>query len=131
MIKELIICVIIVILIFVGNGITQNFTNDSVQEASKILEELRGEIIKNEEEVNFSYAKEKIDEIHEKWKIRYEKLTFYIEHDELEKVETEFTGLKAYIDKKEYTEALAELDKSIYILEHIKQKGSFNLKNIF
>ena len=55
----------------------------------------------------------------------------YIEHDELEKVETELTGLRAYIEKEEYYEALPEIDKSAYILEHIKDKSALNLKNIF
>lgn len=131
MTKELIISIIIVILIFVGNAVTQKFTDESVQEASSILYELREEIIKDEEEVNFEFAKQKVDEIHEKWDVRYEKLAFYIEHNELEKVETELTGLKGYIEKEEYIEAIAELDKSVYILEHIKQKSNFDLKNIF
>lgn len=131
MIKELVISVIIVILIFVGNTVTQNFTDESVKEATGLLNGLREEIIKDEEEVDLEKAKQKVDEIHEKWDVRYEKLAYYIEHNELEKVETELTGLRGYIEKKEYIEGLAELDKSVYILEHIKQKSNFNLKNIF
>jgi len=131
MLKELIISIIIVILIFVGNTVTQGFTNEAVQEATNLLNEIREEIIKEEDEIDFEFAKQKVDEIHEKWDVRYEKLAYYIEHNELEKVETELTALKAYIDKKEDNEVLAEIDKSVYILEHIKQKSSFDLKNIF
>lgn len=129
--KEIVISIIIVILIFVGNFVTEKFTNESVQEATTILSELREEVIKEDEEVDFEFAKQKVDEMHEKWDERYEKLAYYIEHNELEKVETEFTALRAYIDKQEYTEVLAELDKSVYVLEHIKQKNMFDLKNIF
>ena len=131
MLKELIICIIIVISICIGNFITENYTKESVEETSTYLEELRSEIIKNEDEINSNCVKKKIDEIHEKWDIRYERLAYYIEHDELEKVETELRGLKGYIEKEEYTEALSELDKSVFILEHIKDKTSVNLKNIF
>ena len=131
MIKELVISIIIVVLIFVGNVITQNYTDESVKEAVSVLNEIREEMIKEDEEINFELAEQKINEMHEKWDVRYEKLAYYIEHNELEKVETELTGLRAYIDKKEDIEVLAELDKSIYILQHIKQKNSFNLKNIF
>ncbi len=131
MIKELIISIIIVILIFIGNSVTENYTKASVEETTQSLEMLRKEIIKDESEVDLNQAKKQIDNIYETWGKRHEKLAFYIEHDELEKVKTELTGLKGYIEKEEYKEAVPELDKSVYILEHIKDKTALNLKNIF
>ena len=131
MTKELIISIIIVVLIFVGNAVTENYTRESVDETKQSLSALREEIIKNEDEVDVNITKEKIDDIHEQWDSRYEKLAYYIEHDELEKVKTELTGLRGYIEKEEYSEAVPELDKSVYILEHIKDKTALNLKNIF
>lgn len=131
MIKELIISIIIIISIFIGNMYTQNYTKESIEETSSNLEELRGELIKDEELIEINNVKQKINEIHNKWDKRYENLAYYTEHDELEKVETELTGLRGYIDKEEYSEAIAEIDKSIYILEHIKDKNAFNLRNIF
>ncbi len=131
MLKESIISIIIVILIIFGDIKTQNYTVGAVEETTNYLLELRDIIIKEDDLVDIDIAKQKIDEIHEKWDKRYELLTYYIEHDELEKVETEITGLKSYIDKEEFSEALAEVDKSIYILEHIKEKNAFKLKNIF
>ena len=131
MTKELIISIIIVVLIFVGNAVTENYTKESIDETTQNLTTLREEIIKNEDEIDINIAKEKIGEIHEKWDLRYEKLAYYIEHDELEKVKTEITGLRGYIEKEECSEAVPELDKSVYILEHIKDKTALNLKNIF
>ena len=131
MTKELIISIIIVVLIFVGNAVTENYTRESIDETKQSLSTLREEIIKNEDEVDINITKEKIDNIHEQWDLRYEKLAYYIEHDELEKVKTELTGLRGYIEKEEYSEAVPELDKSVYILEHIKDKTALNLKNIF
>ena len=131
MTKELIISIIIVVLIFGGNAITENYTGESVDETKKSLSDLREEIVKNEDEIDVNIAKEKIDKIHEQWDSRYEKLAYYIEHDELEKVKTELTGVRGYIEKEEYSEAVPELDKSVYILEHIKEKTALNLKNIF
>ena len=131
MTKELIISIIIVVLIFVGNSVTENYTGESVDETKQSLSDLREEIMKNEDEIDVTSAKQKIDNIHEQWDSRYEKLAYYIEHDELEKVKTELTGLRGYIEKEEYSEAVPELDKSMYILEHIKEKTALNLKNIF
>lgn len=131
MTKELIISIIIVVLIFLGNSITENYTQESIDETTRNLTTLREEIIKSQDEVKVDIAKEKINNIYGQWNLRYEKLAYYIEHDELEKVKTELTGLKGYIEKEEYSEAVPELDKSIYILEHIKDKTALNLKNIF
>ena len=131
MIKELIISIIIVILIFVGNFITENYTKESVDETAQNLSVLREEIIKKNDEIDIQLVKSEINDIYEKWNLRHEKLAFYIEHDELEKVKTELTGLKGYIEKEEYTEAIPELDKSVYILQHIKDKTALNFKNIF
>lgn len=131
MLKESIISIIIIVLIIFGDIKTQNYTVVAVEETTNYLLELREVIAKDDDLVDIDIAKQKIDQIHEKWDERYELLTYYIEHDELEKVETEITGLKAYIDKEEFSEAVAEVDKSIYILEHIKDKNAFKLKNIF
>ena len=51
--------------------------------------------------------------------------------DELEKVETELTSLSAYIDIEEYDHGVPELEKGIFILNHIKEKFKFDIKNIF
>ena len=131
MIKELIISIIIVVLIFVGNFITENYTKESVDETTQNLSVLREEIIKKDDEIDIQLVESEINDIYEKWNLRHEKLAFYIEHDELEKVKTELTGLKGYIEKEEYTEAIPELDKSVYILQHIKEKTALNFKNIF
>ena len=122
---------IIVVLIFAGNALTGNYTKASVEETTNNLQELRTEMMKEDYEVNSEECIKKIDKIHEMWDVRYEKLAYYIEHNELEKVETELTGLRGYVDKEEYVEAVAGLDRSIYILEHIKDKLAFNLKNVF
>lgn len=131
MIKELIISLFIVVLIFFGNTITDNYTKKSINEATSDLSNLREELKKQESEINFDVAKEKIDKIYQDWDLSCEKLAYYIEHDELEKVKTELTGLKGYIENKEHLDAIPELDKSIFILDHIKDKSDFNLKNIF
>ena len=64
MTKELIISIIIVVLIFVGNAVTENYTGESVDETKQSLSDLREEIIKNKDEIDVNIAKEKIDKIH-------------------------------------------------------------------
>ncbi len=66
-----------------------------------------------------------------KWERRHDKLAYFIEHDELEKVKTDLTALNSFIETKEYAEAISELDKCVFVLKHIEDKYAFNLQNVF
>ena len=129
MYKEAIICVITVILIIVLDLITGNYTKNSVTELTNDLMELRSgmskESIKNEE------TKNKIKIIYSKWDESYKRLAYYLEHDELEKVEVNLTSLNSAVETEDYAEAKRELDEMVFILHHIEEKNSFDLKNIF
>ena len=59
------------------------------------------------------------------------KTAFYIEHDELEKVNTAMTKFNSYFELEEYTEAIPELENCQYILNHIKEKESMQFINLF
>ena len=132
--KEIIICIIVVIAIVLGNVITQNYTNESVKILSDELDELKinlnNKLEKQEEKPKEELSK-KIEKITNYWELRHDKLAYYIEHNELEKVEDNLTSLNSLISTEEYAEAIKELDKSIFILKHIEEKYAFNLENIF
>lgn len=127
--KEFIVCIIIVILVIIANTITQNYTKQAVEFMDNELMSLKEELKK--EEIDKVVVEEKMEDIMDKWKEKYNVLAYYIEHDELEKVETELTSLKAHIEVEEYDDGVPELDKAIFILNHIKEKFKFDIKNIF
>lgn len=129
--KETIICIVIVILIVIGNIVTQNYTVDSVESLSNQLSELKSKIFQEEENIEKDDVKNKMKEIEDNWKSRHDKLAYFIEHDELEKVETNLTSLKSFIESNEHSDAVSELDKSIFVLKHIEEKYAFNLENVF
>ena len=125
--KELIICIVLVILIIIGDIITQNYTKNTVNYLTGELENLG----KNLSAKDDNKAYEKISEIDNKWKKAHDKLAYYIEHDELEKVESNFTACKSLAKTREYEQSISELEKTVYVLEHITDKYSFNWVNIF
>lgn len=127
--KEWIICIIVILLVVLANIMTQNYTKKSVEFIDAELETLKEALGK--QEVEKEKVEQKMEEIMNEWRERYEKLAFFIEHDELEKVETELTSLKAHIHVEQYEEGVPELEKSIFILNHIKEKFRLNVKNIF
>lgn len=127
MLKETIICIIIVIGIFGLELFTQNFTEKTVSEITEIFDRLKENISKQDtEQINYE-----IKNIDSKWEDMHKKLAYYIEHDELEKVETAIVTMKSYIETDDFSSAMAELAKGKFVLEHIQEKNSFNLQNIF
>lgn len=132
MTKELVISVIIVVVIIVGDIFTTKYTDKSIETTTQSLSEIREEMEKkNEEEIDADKLKEQIKNIRNDWNKRHKKLAIYIEHDELEKIETNLAGLNGYLDKEEYGDSMAQLDISVYVLEHIKNKTILSLINIF
>lgn len=116
-----------------GNIITQKYTKQSVQSLSGELEELKKSIRTEMDNDNGDNEKllEELGIIEENWTLRHDKLAYYIEHNELEKVEDNLTGLTSLVNTKEYSDAIKELDKCAFILRHIEEKYAFNLQNIF
>lgn len=129
MLKEFIICTIILILIFVGNGITQGYSRSSIENINEKLADLREEM--NQEKIIEEEIGKHQEEIDKQWEEMFSKLAYYIEHEELEKVSRNLENMKTYIRLKEYDNATKEVNEAIYILNHIEDKYSFNLQNIF
>lgn len=129
MLKETIICIVIVIAIIFGNNTTQDYTKESVSELSSGLMQLRENV--KQENLKEEKIKKEAEKIYQQWEKRHEKLAYFIEHDELEKVETELVTIKSDIETEDYEELISSIDKSAFILKHIEDKYAFNLENIF
>ena len=127
--KEIIICIVIILCIIITNIILDNYTNYAVELMDEKLEKL-GEKVK-EDELDKENVNKELEDSMNSWKEVYEKLAYFIEHDELEKVETELTDLKANIEEENYEEVIPKIEKSIFILNHIREKFRLNLKNVF
>ena len=134
MFKEFFICAAIILVIIIGNSVTQSYSVNSIEEMNNNLREFKEMIInKSVDEINQNLeeveAKEK--ELEENWDEMFSVLAYYIEHDELEKFAKNLENLKTYVNVKEYDNAIKEINEGIFILEHIEDKYSFNLQNIF
>lgn len=134
MLKEFIICTIIIIMIFIGNGLTQGYSEDSIESMNQKLVNLEEMINKDKSEIS-NDDKEKIkmaeEEISKQWEEMFSRLAYYIEHEELEKFSKNLENIKTYIKIEKYEEAIKEIREGIFILNHIEDKYSFNLQNIF
>ena len=127
MYKEIIIIIVVIALVIGLDIITNNYTKETVKLITEELNFLKEYIL----EENKEKAELQMQNVEDKWEERYEVLAFYIEHDELEKVETELTSLNAFLSVEEYEECISELDTTIFILNHIQEKEEFNFRSIF
>lgn len=133
--KEIIIVAIIVIVIVAADSLTQRYTKNSFADINDRLDEIK-KIGKTLEENNNldnlkEELKEEIEKMQKQWKNINQKTAFYIEHDELEKVNTSMTKFKSYFELEKYSEAITELEECKYILNHIKEKEAMQFINLF
>ena len=124
--KEIVITVIILVVIIGLNAFVGKYVDDKLNYVLSELNDLRPLV----EEEKYEEANQKINEIDEYWKKSEDIVSFFVEHDELEKVMTEYTSLKTYC-KLEQEEAFEALDKMAFIIKHIEEKDDLKLKNIF
>ncbi len=127
--KEEIITLIIIAIIIISNAVSQNYTRKCISEMDSRLSEIKNATLRKEK-TNDELLND-LKDLYDDWEEKNESLSYYIEHDELEKVNTQIIATKGYYEADLEDDAVPELEKGIYILEHIKEKQSFNLKNIF
>lgn len=132
--KEILIVVIIVVAIITLNYITTSYTRNSFEQVNSKLDAIKNignELLNEEKEENITLISEKIKDLEDEWKIINKKTSFYLEHDELEKVNSSMVKFKSFFELGEYSEAIPELENCKYILRHIKDKESLNPINLF
>lgn len=127
MYKEIMIIIIVVALVIGLDIISNNYLKESVTELSNELNILKIKILQEKQEE----AQKQMQALKEKWKEKYKVLAYYIEHDELEKVETELVRLASDIDMEDYKHCINELNTAIFILEHIGKKEKLDIISIF
>ncbi len=125
--KEVIIVIVILVLIVILNIITQKYTNVKMTELTDMLSKVKESLsLENIEE-----AKEKMVKVQEEWDNIKEKFVIYLEHNELEKVEMYIIETKSHIETDEISMAIQSVDTCTFVIDHIKEKYEFSLKNIF
>ena len=127
MYKEVVICIVVIIVIVSLDIFTQKYTRTTTSDITQILADLKSDMLKEDRDK----IDEKVEILDEKWGQKHDRLAYYIEHDELEKVDTAIVSLKSYVETDDCSSAIAELDEGKFILEHIQKKYAFNLENIF
>ena len=127
--KEIIIIILILILIFGGAFYTQRFLDNTADKLVSKLENLKIELEnQNGEQQNLE---KQTDQIYGEWEDINEKWSVVVLHDEIDLIETSLIRMKSKIKTGSLDESMEDLDTSIFLLKHIKEKEKTSLKNIF
>lgn len=127
--KEIIIIISILIIIFAGSIITQMYLNKTSALLIDKLENIKSDI--ENEKFDREKVSQKAKEMYSEWEKINEKWSVIILHDEIDLIETALIKMKAEIKSGEIEDSMAEIDTSIFLLNHIKEKEKTSLKNIF
>ncbi len=127
--KEILIIVISILIVIVGANISQSYLNKTSDELIQNIETLREEIKKAQISEN-NNSKELVEDIYDKWKGIEKNWSIIVIHNELDLIELALVSMKTCIEENEYSEAIKELEKSSYLIEHIKDNEKLELKNI-
>ncbi|MCI8481744.1 MAG: DUF4363 family protein [Clostridia bacterium] len=129
MYKEVIISIVIAIIIFGLNFITQSYTKNAVVQVSEKLDNTRKELTK--EAPDYEIAFQKAEDTLTTWEGLDDTIALYIEHTEIEKVKTAIISMKSFIQMEDASQAVDSIDRCCYVLENIKQREEFSIDNIF
>lgn len=127
MYKELVISIIIIIVIVAGDILTHKYLVSSTENMKESLQNIE-EAVEKEDKNNIELS---IRNTQILWDSLYQKLSYFIEHDELEKVKVRILSINGNIKVEEYKQTMQYIEECIYILDHIKDKESLYLENIF
>lgn len=127
--KEITIILSILIIVFVGAYFTQKYLNNTADLLVGKLEDLKTKM--EEGKTDEKEMQEKTDEIYSEWEEINEKWSVIVLHDEIDLIETSLIRMKSKIKTGEIKESMEDLDTSIFLLKHIKEKEKTSLKNIF
>ena len=127
--KEIIIIITIIITIIIAHAISQNYVQKFFKSISDDLDIIQEKIMS--EEYEQEGLKKDINSIQKKWNEKYDIFACFVEHDELEKVQTQLISIEANIKVEDYDKSVDEIERCKFILKHIEEKDSFKIVNIF
>jgi hypothetical protein len=106
----------------------------SIQYLNKVCKDLEGinssiEIYINEGNMNKAY--ETSLELTKKWKKYSESISIFVNHQEIDNIETELAKIPQYIKEDSKEESLASVRVLTFFLNHVKKLEKINIQNIF
>lgn len=125
------IMIAVILLVITASIISQNYLNQSSDMLLGKLETLKTEIQNAKQTGALENAIELSENVLNNWEEINKNWSMLVVHEELDLIELSLIGVKASVESGSAEDALQEIDKSLFLVGHIKEKESFKIKNIF
>ena len=122
--KEYVIIFLVIVFVASIEIITDSITDKTISDINISIKEV-------EDALETDEAMDKINDLCLSWKRESDKLSFYMEHDELEKVGVLVDNVKSDIKNENTEDVNQELDEIKFLLDHVNDKQKLQLKSIF
>ena len=104
-----------------------DFISQSTEELNSLVDDMENKVIND----NWDSTMSIYDSISTKWRKKEKIFLLIIDHEEIEKINLTLSKIKKYILIKDKSLSLSETSALRFFLNHIEEKESLSLKNIF
>ena len=129
--KELSIIIIVIIIVCIASFFMQKYLVQTSDEILSNLERLKEQIREAQESGNNESAKSLSEDVMNKWEEIHKQWSMVVLHEDLDIIELSLIEVNACVEIGSFEDGLQEIDRSIFLVGHIKEKEAFKLKNIF
>jgi len=124
--KNVVISFVIFIIMIICIAFSLNYLNKVTDDLGRLNDEIEQYITDN----NWDKAYTSSIEYTEKWKDYSEKLKLFVDHQEMDQIETELWKLSQYIKEKTKEESLASIHVLKFLVDHISELEKVSIQNI-
>ena len=133
--RTLVVCIIIIIFIIMSDLLLRKYADNKfdymigkltdINNSIELVDD-KPEMVSNSREGN----KKIIEDLESMWEKDYTIMSCYLEHNELEKVKTQMVIIQAGMETNDVSYIYEEVNRALYIIEHIKDKSELKIDNI-
>lgn len=125
--KSLVISILIVVILITTWLLMYDTISQSTKEFNSLINKMENEVLDNKWTSTMSIY----HSIDDKWEEKQSTLLLILDHEEIEKINLSLRKVKKYIIVEDKTMTLGETSVLKFLLNHIQEKESLSLKNIF
>ena len=129
--KDAIIIISIIALIFGGDFLVKSHLQKTTGELVKDLEILKEKTVTAKESENREEIKTTMKEVEKQWSEISKIWSTVIMHQEIDNIQQALVRAKTDIGEGNIEDAIPEIETAIFFAEHINEREQLKLKNIF
>lgn len=123
--KPILLAAIIVIFVIILDFITVNNTKKIIGNMNENLDEIDNLLSDNKSAVDSA------NDLLEKWEKSYKLMSYYLEHDEIEKIGNNINLIQKQIEIEDYDDARQSITETKFLFDHLEEKQILNIENFF